>query len=162
MAPSLWAWCSKSCFYLALCLYLCVWLGEPRGTVATEAAAINRTGTLVVWTLLESGQVAVCWVLPISTFFPPCPAPPHPRCSQSWKSWSNCQHFQATCPKSNTAQQFLKQLHPRALGHNAKSSCNVRQYKHSCWRWAIKTPSLPFFYPIFLTSWSQSKFKHLL
>ena len=77
-AASLWAWRSKYWFHLAPCL-LSVWLGEPQGTVATEATAINQTSALVVWTLLELGQVAVCWVLPISTFFPPCPAPPSPQ-----------------------------------------------------------------------------------
>lgn len=63
---------------------------------------------------------------------------PHPPCSQSWKSWSSCQHFQATCPKSSTAQQLLQQLHHTGLGCDAKSPCNVWQYKLSCWRWAIK------------------------
>lgn len=52
---SLWAQCSKHWFHKALCLlYLCLWWGEPHGTVAAEPAAVKSAQ--------RSGCVNPAWV----------------------------------------------------------------------------------------------------
>lgn len=160
---SLWAWHSKYWFHLAPCLLcLCVWFGEPQGTAATEATAINQTSALIVWTLRESDQVAVCWVLPISAFFPPCPAP------ASLQSILKVMKQLPALPGNVPREQYGAAISQAAQSQSTWTGCQeLLQYKLLIIQaQLLEVSNQDSFSPLFpstsLTFWSQRKFKHLI